>query len=118
MSPIGEQLTAKYYVDEVISNRVDELSLIRIDQDNDFNNFNLTKRNSITLKTQAVSDNHVITKAYVDHFHTDNERNRRDLGIDFFNESSELVKNNQDNNFNDNTLSNFYIVFHLIEIQL
>ena len=28
------------------------------------------------------------------------------MGIDFYNESSDLVKNNQDNNFNDNKLTN------------
>ena len=39
-----------------------------------------------------MNDNHVTTKAYVDQFHNDIERNRRDLGLDFSNESSDLVK--------------------------
>ena len=47
-----------------------------------------------------------MTKSYVDQFHNDNERSRRDLGIDFYNESNILVKNNQDNNFNDKKLTN------------
>ena len=58
------------------------------------------------MNTQAVNDNQVITKAYVDQFHQENERSRRDLGIDFYNESSDIVKNNQDNDLNDNKLTN------------
>ena len=80
--------------------------MVRNNQDNDFNNNNLTNINSITLNTQAVKNNQVITKAYVDQFHNDNERNRRDLGLYFYNEEVDLVKNNQDNDFNDNKLTN------------
>ena len=36
----------------------------------------LTNVNSITLNTQAVSDNQVITKAYIDQFPKENERSR------------------------------------------
>ena len=43
---------------------------------------------------------------YVDQFHNDNERNRRDLGLSFYNEEVDLVKNNQDNDLNDNKLTN------------
>ena len=39
-----------------------EPSLVRNIKDNDSNNFNLTNINSITLNTQAVNDNQVITK--------------------------------------------------------
>ena len=95
-------LTAKLYVD----NAIDGPSLVRKIQDNDFNNYNLTTINSITLSKQARNDNQVITKAYVDQFHNNNERTRRDLGLDFYDESSYLVKNNQDNVFNDNKLTN------------
>ena len=90
------------YVDSAI----DQPSLVRNNQDNDFNNNNLTNIKIITLNTQAIDDNQVITKAFVDQFHQENERSRRDLGIDFYNESNELVKNNQDNDFNDNKLTN------------
>ena len=96
------EVCSKNYVD----NSIDETSLIRNNKDNDFGNHNLTNKNSITLNKQAENDNEVLTKAYVDQFHNDNERNRRDLGIDFYNESSNLVKNNQDNDFNDNKLTN------------
>ena len=60
----------------------------------------------MTLNTQAVNDNQVITKADVDQFHEENERSRRDLGINFYDESSDLVRNNQDNDLNDNKLTN------------
>ena len=63
-------LTAKLYVD----NAIDDESLVRNIQDNDFDNNNLTNINSITLNTQAVNDNQVITKTYVNQFHQENER--------------------------------------------
>ena len=99
---IDSPLTAKLYVD----NSIDETSLVRNNKDNDFNIFNLTKINSITLETQAVNENQVITKACVDQFHQDNEQSRRDLGIDFYDESSDLVGNNQDNDLIDKRLTN------------
>ena len=99
---IDSHLTPRLYVD----NAADEPSLVRNNQDNDFNNKNLNNINSITLNKQAVNDNEVITKAYVDQFHQENDRSGRDVGLDFHYESSELVKNNQDNDFNDNKLTN------------
>ena len=99
---IDSHLTPKLYVDT----EIDQSSLVRNNQDNDFSNNNLTNINSITLNTQAVNDNQVITKAYVDQFHQGNERSRRDLGIDFYNESDDIVKNNQDNDLSDNNLTN------------
>ena len=99
---IDSHLTAKLYVD----NAIDELSLVRNNKDNDFGNYNLTNINSFTLNKQAENDNEVITKAYVDQFHQQNERSRRDLGIDFYDESSDLVKNNQDKDLIDNKLTN------------
>ena len=95
-------LTAKLYVD----NAIDQTSLVRNNQENDFDNNNLTNINKITLNKQAVNDNQVITKAYVDQFRQENERSRRDLGIDFYDEPSDLVKNNKDNNLKDNKLTN------------
>ena len=95
-------LTAKLHVD----NAIDETSLIRNKKDNEFNNYNLTNIKSITLNKQAEKDNEVITKAYVDQFRQANERSQRELGTDFYNESNDLVKNNQDNDLNDNKLTN------------
>ena len=99
---IDSHLTAKLYVD----NSIDEVSLVRNNKDNDFGNYNLTNINSITLNKQAENDNEVITKAYVDQFHQENERSRRDVGLGFYNEEVDLVKNNQDNDLNDNKLIN------------
>ena len=81
-------MTAKTYVDDAI----DEPPLVRNNQNSDFNNHNLTNIKSTTLSIQAVNDNHIITKAYVDHFHQEKERSRRDLRIDFYDESKHLVK--------------------------
>ena len=80
--------------------------LVRNIQDNDSANDNLTNINSISLNTQAVYDNHVITTAFSDQFHNDNERSKRYLGLDFYNETIDLVENNQCNNFHDNILTN------------
>ena len=102
MPQIDAHLTAKKYVD--IS--IDEPSLARNKKDNDFGDYNLTNINSITLNTQAVNDNEVFTKAYVDQFHQEKERSRRDVGLGFYNESSDIVKNNQDNDLNDKKLTN------------
>ena len=103
---IDSHLTAKLYVDNV----VDEVSLVRSNQDNDFNNHNLTNINSITFNTPAVNDNQVINKDYVDQFHQETERSRQDLGIYFYNESSDRVKNNPDKDFNDKKLTNIYSI--------
>ena len=92
----------KNYVD----NTINELSLVRNNKDNHFGNYKITNINSITLNKQAENDNEVITKSYVDQFHQENERSRRDVGLDFYNESSDLVKSNQDNDLNDNKLIN------------
>ena len=80
---------------------MDEPSLLRNNQDNDFANHNLTNINKITLNSQAVNDGELITKAYVDQCHNDNERNRRDIGLSFYNQEVDLVKNNQDNDLSD-----------------
>ena len=58
------------------------------------------------MNKQAESDNEDITKAYVDKFHQENQRSRRDVGLDFYGESNDLVKKNQDNDFNDKKLTN------------
>ena len=102
-NPISiQEATSKNYVD----NSIHEVSLVRNNKDNNFGIYNLTNINSITLNKQAENDNEVTTKAYVDQFHQGNERSRRDLGLGFYNEDIDLVKNNQDNNFNDKKLIN------------
>ena len=96
------EAVSKNYVD----NSIDKSSLVRNNKDNDFGNYNLTNINSITLNKPAENDNEVITKAYVDQFRQENERSRPDVGLDFYNESNDLVKNNQDNKLNNKKLEN------------
>ena len=110
MPAIEEHLTAKYYVDQAISNSVSETKFVRRSQDKDFSDFSWNNINSNTLSTQAIHNNQVITKSYVDQFHQENERSRKDSGEDFYNESNELVKNNQNNVFKDNTRTNLNII--------
>ena len=80
-----------------VDNFIDEPSSVRNNKDNDFSNFNLTNKSSNALNTQAVNDNQVFTKTYVVQFHQENERSRRDLEFDFYNESNDIVKIIQDN---------------------
>ena len=99
---IDSHLTAKFYVD----NSIDESSLLRLDPDE---KLNLEEGDSILLNSALTSPKTIIelpTKSYIDSLHEENERNRKDLGSDFYDESNELVKNNQDNDFNDNKLTN------------
>ena len=58
------------------------------------------------MNAEAVNNNQVFTKAYVDQFQHDNERNRRDLGLSFYDEEVDLVKNFQDIDLNDEKLTN------------
>ena len=99
---IDSHLRAKLYVD----NSIDEPSLVRNNKDKDFGYYYLTIINSITLYTQAINDNLDITKADVEQFHLEKRRSPRDVGLYFYDESSDLLKNNQDNDFNDNKLTN------------
>ena len=99
---IDSHLTVKFYVD----NTSDESTLVRNTQDDDFNSSKITNINSITLNTQAENDNEVLTKAYVDQFLRKNDRSRRGLGIDLYDETNDFVKNNRDKIFNDNKLTN------------
>ena len=81
-------------------------NLVRRDRDNDFDNHSLYNVSSISVTSQAVNDNELVSKAYVDSFHQENERTRRDVGLEFYDESNDLVKNNQNNDFNNNEITN------------
>ena len=99
---IDSHLTAKLYVD----NAIDETSLLRLDPDE---KLDLDNQDSIILNSTLTSPKIIIeipTKAYIDSLHEENERSRRDLGIDFYDKSNDLVKNNQDNDLNDSKLLN------------
>ena len=58
------------------------------------------------MNKQAENDNEVVIKAYVDQFHQENERSRRDVGLNFYDESNDLVKNNQHNDLQNKNLIN------------
>ena len=103
MPQLDSPLTAKLHID----NARDEPSLVRFNQYIFFGNYKLTNINSFTWSTQAFIDNQVITKAYRDQFHQENEPSRRDVGLDFYDESSDLVKNNQDNDLTDKQINKF-----------
>ena len=99
---IDSQLTAKLYVDT----EIDQTTLLRLHPDE---KFDLDNQDSITLNstlTDPITTIEIPTKAYIDSLHEENERSLRDLGIDFYDESKDLVKNNQDNDFNVNKLTN------------
>ena len=72
--------------EENVHDAIDEVPLVRTNQNNEILNCNLTKIGSFTLNTQAVNDQYVFTKAHVAQFHNDNERSRGDLTRDFENE--------------------------------
>ena len=99
---IDYHLTAKLYVD----NSINESSLLRLDPNE---KLDLDNQDSIILNstlTDTVTVTEIPTKAFIDSLHEENERSRRDLGIDFYDESGDLVKNNQNNDFNDNIILN------------
>ena len=102
MPPIDSHLTAKLYVD----NSINQSSLLRLDpnETSDLDNHDSIISNSTLTEPKTIIE--IPTKAYIDSSHEENERNRRDLGIDFYGESNDLVKINQDNNFNDNNSTN------------
>ena len=99
---IDSHLTAKLYVD----NSIDESSFLRIDPNE---KLKLDEQDSIFPNATLTSPKTIIeisTKTYIDSLHDENERNRRDVGLAFYDEELDLVKNNQDNDFNDIRLIN------------
>ena len=88
---IDSHLTAKLYVDNTIS----ESSLLRLDPDK---KLKLDEQNSILLNSSLTSPRTIIelsTKSYVDSLYGEKERSRRNLGLDFYDETSTLVRFNQ-----------------------
>ena len=99
---IDSHSTAKLYVD----NSIDESSFLRIDPNE---KLKLDEQDSINPNSTLTSPKTIIeipTKTYIDSLHDENERNRRDVGLAFYDEEIDLVKNNQDNDFNDIKLIN------------
>ena len=87
----AEHLTPKLYVD----NAIHESSLLRLHRDEQLK---LDEQDSILLDSISIPPNTIIeipTKSYVDSLHRENERSRRDLGLDFYDESNTLVRFNK-----------------------
>ena len=63
--------------------------MVRNNQNNNFEKFNLTNTKGITLINQTVNDNEVFTKSNVDQSDQENERPRRDVELNFYIESSD-----------------------------
>ena len=80
--------------------------MVRNNQDNDFNNYKLTNILSESVTHEAIEEGNLVTLGYVKSLHQDNDRNRRNLELNFYDESFDLVKNNQTNDFNDNIITN------------
>ena len=76
----------------LISDSVDESTLFRKIQIENFNRENVTQINTLILHTQAIHNIQVITKSNVDQFHQESERSRTDVGLSFYSESNDLVK--------------------------
>ena len=80
-----------------------KLSLLRLDPDE---KSKLDEQDSIILNstlTSPITKIELPTKSYIDSLHDKNERSRRDLSLDFYDESSMLLKFNQ-------TLQNYWKV--------
>ena len=76
---IDSHLTAKLYVD----NSINENSLLRLDPNE---TLDLDNQDSIILNSSLTEPKTIIeipTRAYIDGLHDENERSRRDLGLDF-----------------------------------
>ena len=88
---LDENLTPKIYVDT----EIDQTKLLRLHPDE---KLDLDNQHSITLNstlTNPITTIEIPTKAYIDSLHEENERSRRDLGLDFYDESSTLVRFHQ-----------------------
>ena len=88
---LEEHLTPKIYVDNAVS----ESSLLRLDPDE---KLKLDEQISILLNSSSTLPKTILelpTKSYNDSLHEENERSRRDLGLDFNDKSSTLVRFNQ-----------------------
>ena len=96
MPAVRELLTPKYYVDQAFFYNMDEVSLLRLDPDQQLK---LDEKDSLIPNSTLNAPKTIIelpTKSYVDSLH-ESSRNRRDLSSVF---------NDQDNEFDNNKLTN------------
>ena len=96
MPAVREHLTPKYYVDQFISYKVDEISLLRLDPNEELN---LDEQDSVILSSSLPSPKTIIeilTKSYVDSFH-ESSRKRRELSSMFIDQDNEFDLNKMNN---------------------
>ena len=91
MPAVGEHLTAKYYVDEAISDNIDESSLLRLDIDEKLTQDTIILNSTLTTPKTILE---IPTKNYVDNK---------------FNDSS-IIKNTDHVDFNDKILENVHSI--------
>ena len=93
MPAVRERLTPRLYVDEAVSNWLDELSLLRVDPNEELK---LDEQDSLNLNSTLTSPKTIIglpTESYVDSFYEIN-RSRRGLSSVFYDQDNEFdVKN-------------------------
>ena len=85
---IAEHATAKKYVDQCIDN----LSFVRNNKNNDFNNHSLSNISQITLNSEPTYDNHAARNSYVDS-PSENDRNQKQIFGVFNDKDIEFDKN-------------------------
>ena len=96
MPAVREQLTPNYYVDQVFSYWLDEISLLRLDPDVQLKLHEQDSKNLNSTLTSSKTIIEVLTKSYVDSL-LGISRNRRDLSS---------VSNDKDNKFDNKKLTN------------
>ena len=96
LAAVRKQQKAKKIVVEFISTSVVEPILVRINQNNDLKIHFSTNIPKTTLNFESFDDNHATNKSYVDYLPA-HDINRPKLSV---------VRNDQDNDFNDNKLTN------------
>ena len=92
MPAVREHLTPKFYVDRTTFYFLDEVSLLRLDPNDELE---VDKQNSITPNSTLTSPKTILelpTKKFVESFHQTN-RNRRDLSSVFNDQDNEYAKN-------------------------
>ena len=68
--------------------------IVSNNQDNNFNGFRLPKLDNARVNHNATDDMYHMTKVYAVVFHKEIERSQRFIGLDYYDESKDLVKNN------------------------
>ena len=84
----GEQATAKYYVDQSIS----EPTLVKKFKNNDFNNHSSSNISHLSLNSEPNVASHAAANYFYAEFLSEKDRMRRDLSLVFNDEGCEFDK--------------------------